>query len=125
LAEALYRQDRLEEADEMTRFSEEFGMAADDPFSAAWMLVRGKILARRGSFDEGEELVRAGVAILAPTGYLNDRASSLVDLAEVLGRSGKREEAERGLRDALALFEQKGNVVSAAKVRERLSPVGG
>jgi tetratricopeptide (TPR) repeat protein len=125
LAEALYRQGRFDEAEEMTRFSEDFGMAADDPFSAPWMLVRGKILARRGAFDDAETLARNGVALLSPTGFLIDRASSLVDLAEVLGRSGKREEAERSLQDALALFEEKGNVVSAAKVRELLAAAAG
>ena len=45
-------------------------------------------------------------------------------LAEVLALSGDREGAEEAAAAAIALFERKGNVVSAARVRDELERWG-
>ena len=51
------------------------------------------------------------------------RASALLaaDLAEVLRVAGRPEEANAAARDALRLYEAKGNLVSAESVRAQLA----
>jgi Flp pilus assembly protein TadD len=43
------------------------------------------------------------------------------ELGEVLHRTGRVDEAGPPLREALALYERKGNLVSAERVRSRLA----
>ena len=45
----------------------------------------------------------------------------MLDLAEVLELGGKTAEAEAVNRDALELYERKGNLVSAGRARSRLA----
>jgi hypothetical protein len=79
--------------------------------------LRGKLLARCGEREEGEG-VEAG-ALAGGTDMLNMHAGALVDLADVLALAGRdlRPELER----ALALYEQKGNLVMAERTREMLA----
>jgi hypothetical protein len=116
----LYRQGRYEEAEGFTRISED--VAADDDLTSQslWRCVRGKVAAREGRPDEGEALVREAVALSRESDEPDPQASVLMDLAEVLHLAGKREGEEAVIREALHLYEQKGNVVSAAKAREAL-----
>ena len=48
---------------------------------------------------------------------LNSQGEALIDLAEVLRLGGRTPEATEAAREALALFEAKGNTVSAALAR--------
>ena len=48
-------------------------------------------------------------------------AETLVDVSEVLRAAGDRTGAEAALTEAIALHEQKGNIVSASRCRERLA----
>jgi len=81
--------------------------------------VRGKVLARRGGFREGERLAREAVALAEETDMLNAHADALLDLAEVLALAGQDARAE--LEQALALYERKGNLVMAERTRSRLT----
>jgi tetratricopeptide (TPR) repeat protein len=121
LSASLYELDRLEEAEELTHRNELATMDPMDPFQAGWHLIRGKILARRGEFDEGERLARHGVKLLQPTQYLIDRGFAHQDLAEVLRLAGRRDESATELDTAIELFEQKGCVVSAERARALLA----
>jgi class 3 adenylate cyclase/tetratricopeptide (TPR) repeat protein len=121
LAQSLYELGRLEEAEELTQRNEHAGMDPDDVFNAYWMLTRGKILARRSEFAEGERLVRRGVERLDSTQYLSDRAFSRLDLAEVLRLAGRNDEAATALESAIELFNRKGNIVSARRAGELLA----
>jgi hypothetical protein len=56
---------------------------------------------------------------------LNGRGSALADLAEVLVLAGQRAEATVELDRAIVLYERKGNVVSAEKLRVRLEKLRG
>jgi hypothetical protein len=49
------------------------------------------------------------------------RADGLVDLAEVLRLIGRTDETTRVLEGAVRLYEQKGDVVSAARARSVLA----
>jgi len=69
-------------------------------------------------------LAREGVAYFAHTDYSTDRTWGLMDLAEVLRLAGRSDEAIATLREALALFEQREDAVSAAHTRELIDQLG-
>jgi class 3 adenylate cyclase/tetratricopeptide (TPR) repeat protein len=123
LAEALYRQDKLDEAFEATTLCEL--LAADDDVSSQflWRCVRGKILARQGSLDEAEAMAREGVRLIGLAEDPDTQGTALLDLAEVLRLAGRHEEAARTAEEAARLFEQKGNVVEHRRATE-LASVG-
>jgi class 3 adenylate cyclase/tetratricopeptide (TPR) repeat protein len=112
LAEALYRQDRLDEAD---RYAAECAeLAADDDVSSQflWRCVRGKVAARRGDVEEGERLVREALALILAAEDPDSQATVLLDLAEVLRLAGRDAEASAAAAEAARLFEAKGDVVA-------------
>jgi class 3 adenylate cyclase/tetratricopeptide (TPR) repeat protein len=116
LAQALYAQDRLEEAAQVCEVSEQ--AAADHDISAqvGWRAVRAKLLAPE-RWDEAHELAKEAVRLAERTDFLTIHADALVDLAEVLRRGGRADEAAASLAAAQELFERKGDVASAARVR--------
>jgi DNA-binding SARP family transcriptional activator/class 3 adenylate cyclase/tetratricopeptide (TPR) repeat protein len=116
LAQALYAQNRLEEAAQVCEVSEQ--AAADDDISAqvGWRAVRAKLLAPE-RWDEAHELATEAVRLAERTDFLTIHAEALVDLAEVLRRGGRADEAAASLAAAQELFERKGDVASAARVR--------
>jgi tetratricopeptide (TPR) repeat protein len=119
LAQAAYLRGKYEEAERVALESEEL-----DPFAIGMVTValcaRAKAVARLGRADEGEQLARKAVALIDQTDFLIDRGDARMDLAEVLHLSGRFDEARELLREALQLHEQKGNLVSAERVRELL-----
>ncbi len=125
LAEPLYRQERYEEAEELTRISE--NVAAPDDFTSQslWRCVRGKVAARAGRFDEAESLVREAVRMSKESDEPDSQASVLMDLAEVLDLAGHPDEAIAVIKEALELFGAKGNVVSAERARGVLETLEG
>ena len=56
--------------------------------------------------------------------YLTQMAHVWTDLAHVLTLAGRAREAADALGEALRLYEAKGNVVSAARIREALVDLG-
>jgi uncharacterized protein HemY len=83
--------------------------------------VRASVLARRGGLAEAERLARQAVALAERTDFLNHRAEALTVLADVLARSERPEQAKVAREEALDLYEQKGNLVAAARVRGDLA----
>jgi tetratricopeptide (TPR) repeat protein len=107
-AHTLYGLGRLNEAFEETEVSEH-ASAPDDVWSqATWRGARAKVLARRGEFERAEALAREAVALTDGTDIVPLRAETLSALGEVLRLSGRVDEAADALKDALALYEQKG-----------------
>jgi Flp pilus assembly protein TadD len=82
--------------------------------------AQAKVLVRRGELAEAETLAREAVSLTAGTQFPDWRADTLLDLAEVLRVAGRPEEANAAARDALRLYEAKGNSVSAEAVRSLL-----
>jgi Flp pilus assembly protein TadD len=70
--------------------------------------------------DEAERLAREAVTLAERTDFVNQRADALVDLGIVLGRVGRGEDAQAAFGDAIRLYEDKGNVVAARRVRSDL-----
>ena len=85
-----------------------------------WRQVRAKVLARRGEHAEAERLAREAVAICEETDMLDAQGDAYADLAEVLLLAGRADEAAAALEQALERYERKGNVVMAARTRDRL-----
>jgi Flp pilus assembly protein TadD len=110
-------QGRFDDAENWTRVSEEH--AADDDIDAQtfWRSVRGKVHARRGSFESADVLVRTAAQLIDASDGLNRRARAQSDLGEVLRLAGNTTEAASAFERATDLYEQKGNLVGAARIR--------
>jgi tetratricopeptide (TPR) repeat protein len=114
LAEALLDQNRVDEAEELVLQSE---TAAASDFGAQmhWRRTRAQLESLRGRHEQAIALARQAVAIVADTDALNMHGDAAIRLSEVLGRAGQPDQAERAAREALRLYERKGNVVSARR----------
>ena len=119
LIESLLGQGRDEEAWRLTERwrPERLTVPEDVDAQVGWRLVRARLLARRGDGDEAEDLAAQAMALVAPTDYLDLRAVALADLAAVVRSAGRPDEADAGIRAAIALYEQKGNVAAAGRLR--------
>jgi class 3 adenylate cyclase/tetratricopeptide (TPR) repeat protein len=111
---------RYEEAD---GFAERSGaLAAEDDFAsqALWRMARGRVLAASGAFEEALRLVDEAVEIMERTDYLVFQGDGHEVRGQVLAAAGRGDDARAAFGEALARYEQKGSVVSAARVRARL-----
>ncbi len=113
LALAVYLQGRHEEAEKLSRIGEEAATEDDIEAQALWRRARARVLAHRGRFNDAVRLAREAEALMAQTDGLNMRANTLMDSAEVLRLAGRDDEATPLVQEALRLYEQKGNRVSA------------
>jgi DNA-binding SARP family transcriptional activator len=117
IAEALYRQGRLEEALALTEQSARDAAPDDLHTQVQWRGPRAKVLALAGEPEDAERLAREAVELAERTDFLNMQAASLLDLAEVLRARRRRAEVGKLVDRAVALYEQKGNRVAAAQAR--------
>ena len=121
LAQALYALDRTEEAEAEAVRAAELGAQDDAMTQMLWRQVKAKVLARRGEWAEAERLAREAIAVGEETDMINAQGDAYGDFAEVLTLAGKRDEARAALEQALELFERKGNLVMAGRMRARLA----
>jgi DNA-binding SARP family transcriptional activator len=121
LAQVVYAQGRIGDADELCRMTERRAAAEDTTTQLVWRGVRAKVLAGEGRCDEAEALAREAVALAESTDLLFHRGDAMLDLAEVLRTCERTEESDQAVRTALALYELKGHVVAAARTRPLLS----
>jgi class 3 adenylate cyclase/tetratricopeptide (TPR) repeat protein len=123
LAQALYGEGRLDEADDLARRAQA-SAAPDDLWSQVLSRgTRAKVCASRGANEEAERYAREAVGLAAATDALDLHGNALIDLAETLALAGRNEEAATCVADALSLYERKGNDVSAERARARLADV--
>jgi tetratricopeptide (TPR) repeat protein len=121
LAEALYAQERYAEAAEFAHVAEGLADPDDSAVQILWRTTRAKLLARDGAPAEAEGLIGEAVERARGSGSPSLIGGVLADQAEVLSLTNRNEEAEPPLREALLLFEEKGDLVSAERVRVRLA----
>ncbi len=96
--------------------------AADDLISQSlWRGARARALAARGETTRAIALAKEAAEMHPGDGDINARADLLSDLAEVLSVAGRANDAAAALREALELYEAKGNLVSAARTRAALA----
>jgi predicted ATPase/class 3 adenylate cyclase len=121
LAQALYGQGRLDEADDLARRAQA-SAAPDDLWSQVLSRgTRAKVAASRGAHENAERHAREAVGLAAATDALDLHGNALIDLADTLALAGRNEEAATCVADALRLYERKGNDVSAERARARLA----
>ena len=123
LADAVYRQGRLEEAEQLTVECELAARANDVHDQIRWRAVRAKVLAGREP-QAAEMLARQAVALAHEGDFVTARAGALMDLAEVLHVCGRRDEATAAAQEAIRDYELKGNVLAADQARARLETLG-
>jgi tetratricopeptide (TPR) repeat protein len=121
LAEALFRQGKIEEADSFSRVAEELSARDDVQSEAAWRRIRARILAERGEVDEAVALAGRSVELLAETDLLDEHAAACLGLASVLIAAGRNSEAHEAAGQAIRLYERKGNLVGRARAEALLA----
>jgi tetratricopeptide (TPR) repeat protein len=118
LARVLNDQGRHEEAGVL--LDEAATLYRDTPW---WTSNCARVLSARGKLDEAVALARAAAAQEGGDADITAVAQTLVDVSEVLLAAGDRAGAEAALTEAIALNEEKGNIVPAQHCRERLASV--
>ena len=121
LARVLYVLDRFDEADALSRSVRDTAMEDDPDAQALWRSVQAMLRARDGDVDEGIRLALEAVSLRRSSDTPVLLADALADFSEVLRFAGRDEEM-RGVRtEALRLYERKGDLVSASRMRALLS----
>jgi predicted ATPase len=121
LADVVFRQGRNEEAARLAEQVRTFVGVDDLDAQPRWRVVLARILSSRGAHEEAEELAREAASLVEPLDFIDLKADVHDALGEVLARAGRSDEAAAALERAIALHEQKGNVVSAAHSRAALA----
>ena len=120
LARVLLRQEKLEEASEFADLARELADPDDADPQVLWRSVKAGLLARAGDGSAAADLMNEAVQLASTTDDAILQAEVLLDQSELLRLLGRDDAAEPPLRAALELFTQKGDVVSAERVRRKL-----
>ena len=120
LGEALLVQGRLDEAAALIERISDSSIEDDLDPQVGWRRLLGRLLAQRGDLEQGVRMAREAVERAAASDYIDMQARTRLDLAEVLSLAGRHDEARGELAEALRLYEQKGDVVGAARARASL-----
>jgi class 3 adenylate cyclase len=121
LAEAFLRQGRDVEAADTLDLADEIAQPDDYDARVRSHLTRARLLARRGDIDEAERLADQALEAVSRGNNIVLRGTVLLALAEVSQASGRIDDSEGALREALELFGQKEDVVQAEQARQLLS----
>jgi class 3 adenylate cyclase/tetratricopeptide (TPR) repeat protein len=124
LGEALLRQGRFDEADEMASACRSLALAGDWDCQSGWRLVRAKVLARRGDFIAAERLGREAIAFVPTREVSVHQLQVAADLAEILILCGRNDQVADLVGPALRLAEQKGATAFEAKLQSLLEEAG-
>jgi hypothetical protein len=109
-------EDALAFADEVERIAQ----PEDFEPHARQACVRARVLARRGDHDAAATVIQAAIARAAATDYLTLRAYAAISLAEVERLAGRPAGERAALEEAHRLAGQKGDALTAARVRKLL-----
>jgi predicted ATPase/class 3 adenylate cyclase len=120
LANALVETGELDEAERYAGLSAALSAPDDYASQSEWRGARALLAAHAGEFESAVRFCNDALAFLEPTDALVHHASVLRTLGRVLELAGRLDESTRAFGSALALCEQKGNLVTAAEVRSRL-----
>jgi len=103
LAEALYAQGRLHQAQQMTEEAQAAAGPADIDAQARWRAARAKVLACSGQFPAARVLLDEAEALVSPTSWAALQAEIVMARAEVDRLAGAPAQAEASLRAALRI----------------------
>ncbi len=118
LARSLYEMERFEDAQRRAEAAVE---AVDDRRARGLGLgVLAKLWARQGRLEEAAGMAEEAVALFSGTEFSIFRPAVLMDRADVLRMAGRPHEAISVIQDALLLYEQREDVVSADHARRAI-----
>jgi predicted ATPase len=123
LGQALLAQGRHEEAGRCAELSAEQAPEDDMHSQSMWRAVHASVLSAQGEPADAERYAREAVAFAERTDDTNTIADAHVVLGSVLVLRGNTEAAHAELSRALELYESKGNLVGAERVRAELAPL--
>jgi class 3 adenylate cyclase/tetratricopeptide (TPR) repeat protein len=124
LGRVLCERGSYDEADLFAATSEELS-GPGDAFNAILVAdIRARVLASKGDLEAASRAAQEAVTRAVAGDCLELTADAYRALADVLRASGQREAAEAALRAALALYEEKGNLVAAERVQQALAVSG-
>jgi len=125
LARVLWDLGSDEEARSFAHISRELADADDVYSQVLWRMVEAKYLARSGQGEEGVDFARGALALLDKSVDIELKADSLLDFADVLVLAGREHEQGPHVRGALALYQEKGDLVLSAVAADRLASLEG
>ena len=117
LAETLVAAGRYEEAARFAESSERAAAADDIHAQISWRVAGAKASAGLGDAERAEAVAREAVELATSTDSPYFAAEALEALAAALAASGREVEADAAAAGALDLYEAKGNVVAAERLR--------
>lgn len=116
LAEAVYRQQRFEEAGDLIAFTRHVATPDDLAVQIVAGCVEGKLRAHAGDPATGVALVRQAVRLIETTGDPSGQADAWLDLAETLRLAGEPRAAVDACEQARGRYVQKGNLAGVRRV---------
>ena len=120
LANTVCDQGRYGEAERLAARSRELSAEDDFASQASWRMAQARVLADRGAFDDALRLAEEAVEINGETDYIGWQGDGLEVEGIVLEAAGRRDDALAAYGKALDRYERKGNIVAAARIRQRL-----
>jgi class 3 adenylate cyclase/tetratricopeptide (TPR) repeat protein len=120
LAQVLATLGRYDEAEAFSRQAEELSDPEDVDSQVFWRQGRAMAYAKTGRGDQAKALALEAVELARGTVNPPLLAGALADLAAVLIATGRESETGPPLREALHIFEVKGDVTSSRRVRQML-----
>jgi class 3 adenylate cyclase/tetratricopeptide (TPR) repeat protein len=124
LAYALVQQGRHDEAIRYADLAAAWAAPDDISSQVPQLATRAHVLAARGELERAEATAREAVRLSERSDEIGQRGDALVDLAAVLDRAGRVNDAAAALRDAIDLYQRKGNAVFAARAHTSLQRLG-
>jgi tetratricopeptide (TPR) repeat protein len=119
LAEAVAAQGRLNEAEALAHAAREMTPPGEVESEVRWRIALSLALAGRDGGPTAEQLAREAVTLSQPTDMLELRADAEEALGLALERSNRRGPADEAYARALALYETKGTLPRAERLRAR------
>ncbi len=120
LANALCLDGRFDEALDCSMLAERLSDADDVWSQVSWRTARAHVMAARDEAEQATAIIREAVALVGSTEDIELQAETLVESARVMRALGRHDEAGPPFREALRLFELKGDVAAAEQVRRGL-----
>ena len=121
LAKTLRARGSSAEAEGFARLVEETASEKDIWSQVLHRLARAGLLADAGELRDAERVAREALAIAETTDLLDLHGDVLLELADVLRLNAREDESRECVAQALALYERKGNIVSADRARSALA----
>jgi class 3 adenylate cyclase/tetratricopeptide (TPR) repeat protein len=124
LAQCLCEQGRYDEAFELCPVVRETS-PSDDMVNFIYAdMIEGYVLVRRGRFDEGLDLLVRALERSDTTDFFVSRAEVRLSMGDALALAGEHDRASTVAREALEIFDAKGDVTGAARARDRMARRG-